>query len=166
MLEIIDNLSLFFEDCYSEFGVREYAREMKMSAPTASKLLKDLEREGLLKVRKERRYLLFRVNRESKILRDLSGIYWRERLEKVIEKVRELSPEAIVLFGSLSKLETKKDSDVDIAILGVRKKNIYLKNVEKDIGREIEIIFYDSLDKINMKLRKNIINGYVLEGYL
>ena len=33
MLEIINNLEPFIEDCYSEIGVREYSRMMKISPP-------------------------------------------------------------------------------------------------------------------------------------
>jgi len=31
MLKIINELSVFFEDCYREFSVREYARIMKIA---------------------------------------------------------------------------------------------------------------------------------------
>ena len=48
MLDIINNLTLFFEDNYAKINVRRYSRIMKISPPTASKLLKKYEEENLL----------------------------------------------------------------------------------------------------------------------
>jgi len=167
MLNIINNLNIFFEDCYDEIGVREYSRLFNISAPTASKLLKNFEYEGLLKKKTYRGYLLFRANRENPILRDLSRIYWRLKLNDIFEKLRsEFHDPIIILFGSLSKLETKKDSDVDIAVISKISKKIDLNRYEKTLGREIQLFFFKSLDEISKELKLNIINGYKLEGDL
>ena len=165
MLEIINILKPFFEDCYREISVREYSREMKISPPTASKMLKEYEKEGLLNMREERRYILFRANRESKVLMDLSRVYWSTRLKVVVEYLnKELNYPTIILFGSLIKLETKSDSDIDIAIIGSDKEKS-LKSFEKNLKREIQILYFRSFRAIkNEELLKNIINGYVLSG--
>jgi len=166
MLKYIYNLEPFFEDCYVELGVREYSRIMNMTPPTASKLLKQYVSEGFLKSRSERKYLLFSANRQSKIMKDFSRIYWSSKFIKLIEYLNSFSPKAIVLFGSLSKLETKKKSDVDILVLGFSNKKINLEKFEKELKREIQIFQYDSLDKINKELKLNVINGYLLGGYI
>ena len=112
MLKIFNELGPFFEDCYREFGVREYARTIKVTPPTSSKILSYLESEELLKRREERGYILFRANRESSILKDLSLIYWRIKLRDAIRAIdSELNSPTIVLFGSLSKLESRPDSE-------------------------------------------------------
>ena len=72
MLKLINKLSQFLEDCYKEISVREYSRANNVSAPTASKILKNLEKEGLLKQRTDKGYILFRTNRENKNC-------WKER---------------------------------------------------------------------------------------
>ena len=110
--------------------------------------------------------MLFSINRESSIVRDLSRIYWKYRLKKVIEYLMSFFPKAIILFGSLSKLENKKDSDIDIAVLGFSKKKLDLKKLEKELKREIQIFQFDSLNKINKELKLNVVNGYVLRGYI
>jgi len=167
MLRIFNNLKLFFEDCYGEIGVREYSRLMKISAPTASKLLKDFESEGLLKKRIDRGYLLFKANRESEILKDLSRIYWKEKLKEVIEYLNEESYNPIIiLFGSLAKLESKKNSDIDLVILTKTHKKIDLSKYEKKLGREIQSFFFKSLKDIPENLKLNVINGYILKGEL
>jgi len=168
MLKIINDLHPFIEDCYRERGVREYSRIMKITPPTASKLLKELELEGLLKKRIDRGYLLFRANRESSILRDLSKIYWKQKLRKVIEYLNsELYELAIILFGSLIKLETRKDSDIDLVIFTNLKKNIDLKKFEKSFKRKIQLFKFKSISDINSKeLKMNLLNSYIIQGVI
>lgn len=168
MLKIINNLHPFIEDCYNEIGVREYSRIMKITPPTASKLLKEFEVEGLLKKRKDRRYILFRANRENSTLKDLSKIYWKQKLKKVLEYLNsQLYNPTIVLFGSLTKLETKKDSDIDLTIFTHLKKNIDLEKFEKSFKRKIQLFKFESLSKINSKeLKMNLLNSYIIQGVI
>ena len=48
MLKIINDLRPFFEDCYRRVNVREYAKIMHISPPTASKILDSYHHENLL----------------------------------------------------------------------------------------------------------------------
>jgi|SRR3989344_5889735 len=164
MLDIINKLSPFVEDCYREISVREYSREMKISPPTSSKILKNLEKEKLLLKRPDRKNLLFRVNRESTILRDLSRIYWKKKLNKLLIFLKnETAYIGVILFGSLSKLETTKSSDIDLMIFGSEKK-LDLREFEKELKRPIQFFFEDSINKIPINLRMNVIRGYLIEG--
>ena len=75
-----------------------------------------------------------------------------------------LTNPAIILFGSLSKAETKEDSDIDICIIG-HKKELKIKNFENNLKRKIQLFFFSSIEDIkNKELATNIINGYVLKG--
>ncbi|MDP2946714.1 MAG: nucleotidyltransferase domain-containing protein [Nanoarchaeota archaeon] len=165
MLNKINILAPFFEDCYRELSIREYSREMKVSPPTASKILKNCSDNGFLLKRDHRGFLFFKVNRENKIMQDLSRIYWGTKLKNLFDFLETYFPKAIVLFGSLSKLEGRKESDVDIALFGVDKK-INLEKFEKELKREIHLFFYDSFEKVNKELRPAILNGYLARGYL
>ena len=167
MLSKLNELGVFFEDCYREFSVREYSRKIKVSPPTASKVLKGFAKEGLLLMREERGFLLFKVNRESSVMRDFSRMYWKEKLKDFFSYVNDIVyPDAVVLFGSLSKLEVMDKSDIDVAIFTKAKKDFDLSKFEKKLGREIQVFVFESLEKVNKELRSNIINGYVLGGYL
>lgn len=172
MLEIINKLEPFIEDCYREISVREYSRISKISPPSSSKVLKSFEKEGLLKKREDKGYLLFRSNRESEILKDLSRAYWRIKLKNLIEHLDlEFNSPAIILFGSLSKLETKKDSDADIAIISeitnTGKLNaLKLDKFEKELGRKISLVSFKKLIQAPKELMENVINGYILKGTL
>ena len=164
MLNIINNLAPFFEDCYREIGVREYAKEIGTSPPTASKNLHYLWEKDLLKKKEYRNLILFRANRENPILRDLSKIYWRGKLNEFIEEVKNQC-ETMILFGSLSKLEAKKESDIDICLVSNAKGKINLKKYEKKLGRKIELFQFKSFSDIKSKeLKCNVLNGFILEG--
>ena len=69
------------------------------------------------------------------------------------------------MFGSLSKLETRKDSDIDLTILGRFKKKINPEKYEKKLGRKIQLFQFKSIDEIKSKeLKMNVLNGYIIEG--
>lgn len=167
MLEILNNLRPFFEDCYRRINVREYARIAHISPPTASKLLSLYHKEGLLLKEEYRKNILYFANRDSRDFVDLSRAYWRRKLADLTAVItqRLVSP-TVVLFGSLSKAEAKGDSDVDLAIFG-HKKEIETTTFEKALKRKIQILWFRSIEDIkNKELLKNILNGYVLEGRL
>lgn len=167
MLKILNELSVFFEDCYKEFSVREYARISKIAPPTASKLLKNYEKKGLLKLREDRRHLLFKLNRESKTLRDLSKIYWQEKLSNLINSLNNFYfKPTIILFGSFSKLEYNKDSDIDLVIISENTKDFEkLKDFEKTLKREIQMFVVKNIKNLkNEYLINNVLNGFVLQG--
>lgn len=165
MLRIFNELEPFFEDCYKEISVREYSRLMRISAPTASTLLKMYKNEGFLKMKEDRGYLLFRADRENSILKDLSRIYWKIKLSKVIEEIKEnMHNPSVILFGSLSKLEVKSDSDIDLAIISKTAKKIDFDRYEKQLKRNLQVFYFKSFKEIKRELKLNIINGHVLTG--
>ncbi len=167
MLKIINDLQPFFEDCYRRISVREYAKIMRISPPTASKTLSYYAAESILLRTTYRNYILFYANKESRVFVDLSRIYWNGRLSGLVEFMgRKLTSPALVLFGSLSKAEVKPDSDVDLAVFAA-KRNLDLAVFEKKMKRKIQLFWFDSFKNIKSnELSGNIINSYVLAGRL
>jgi len=167
MLRIINDLKPFFEDCYRRISVREYAKIIAISPPTASKLLSYYSSEKLLVKSRYRNFLFFSANNENKQFIDLSRIYWFERMHELIESLEKtlVSP-TIVLFGSLSKAEAKPDSDVDLAVFA-HKKELNYESFEKKLKRKINMFWFNSIKDIkNKELANNMINGHILKGRL
>ena len=167
MLKIINELKPFFEDCYRRINVREYAKIMKVSPPTASKIMKLYNNKGLLLKEEYRNYILFHANRENEEFIDLSLIYWRHALKDLLVLMgKKLIDPTIILFGSLSKAEAKPDSDVDLAVFA-HKREFDIGIFERKIRRKIQIFWFESLKDVKPKeLANNIINGYLLKGRL
>lgn len=167
MLKIINNLRPFFEDCYRRVSVREYAKIIKVSPPTASKTLSACHAENLLLKTSYRNYILFYANKQNQTFIDLSRVYWRTKLQELVSGIEKkaVNP-TIVLFGSLSKAEAKPDSDVDLAVFAA-KKEIGVSELEERIKRKIQIFWFKSLEDVkSAELANSIINGYALKGRL
>lgn len=168
MLEIFNNLKPFFEDNYRRINVREYARIAKISPPSASKLLEKYNSEGLLKKEKERNYIFYSANRESRAFIGFSRIYWGMNFEQIglisyFEK--EYIAPLIILFGSISKAEVKDTSDIDVALFSITKKDSDLSLFEKKLNRKIQLFAFKSSEEVKNKyLLKNIQNGHILSG--
>ena len=168
MLKIITNLKPFIEDNYRLINVREYARIQKASPPTASKILLSLHKEDLLKKENDKQYIYYYADKESPLFIDLSRIYWRLSLEhsgltSFLEA--ELLNPVLILFGSLSKAEARQDSDIDLAVFSITKKEINLEEYEKKLKRKIQLILFQKREDVkSIELLNNILNGYIIAG--
>jgi len=168
MLKIIRDIQPFIKDNYRRINVREYARIQNISAPTASKILSSLHKEGLLKKENEKQYIYYYADKESTLFIDLSRIYWRLSLERaglVSFLEEELLNPVIILFGSLSKAEAKQDSDIDLAVFSTSKKEIPLEKYEKRLKRKIQFMLFQNRDDMkSTELLNSILNGYIIAG--
>ena len=84
MLNIINDLRPFFDNCYARISVRQYSRIMKITPPTASSLLKSYKKEGLLLSQKDRNYIMFYANTDSPIFIGMSRLYWQFKLNDLV----------------------------------------------------------------------------------
>jgi len=168
MLKIISDLKPFIEDNYRLINVREYARIQKVSAPTASRILYSLHKEGLLKREKDRQYIYYYADKESLLFIDLSRIYWKISLQRagVISFLEEeLINPVVILFGSLSKAEAKQDSDIDLAVFSITKKSISLEKYERKLKRKTQLMLFQKREDVkSTELLNNILNGYAISG--
>ena len=162
MLKIFNNLRPFFEDNYREISVREYSRIMEISPPTASSVLKKYSKEGLLKSKEERNFILYRSNRLSLLFLDLQKSYYRIKLTELVQYlIIQFNYCSILMFGSLIKGESMINSDIDLFI-NSNSKNIDLRKFENKMKRKIQLHFKPELK--NKNLEKNIKLGLVLHG--
>lgn len=74
-------------------------------------------------------------------------------------------PDAIVLFGSFSRGEDVKESDIDLFMVA-KEKQLDIAKFEKYLDKQINIIWEENFNRLSKELRNNIINGIVLHGYL
>jgi predicted nucleotidyltransferase len=70
----------------------------------------------------------------------------------------------IMLFGSYSSGEDTINSDIDLAAIGIKNKELDLTKFDKMLERKIIINYYDSFQDINKNLLNNILNGITLKG--
>ena len=143
-------LSLFTRSFDSEYYIREVQKILKISPRTAQLILDDLEKKGLLesKIRgKIRTYKLKKNLTTAKYLilteqhKQIAFLEKNQIIKEVIEKITPLIRGIGLIFGSYVKGINKKDSDLDIFIIGkYNRKNI--KEISKTYKIELNIKNY------------------------
>jgi predicted nucleotidyltransferase len=162
-------LRLLFIKSGDELNQRQISKFLDVSQPAVMKALPELEKKEyiLLKKDKETKRYSIELNRENNLIMQLKRV---DNLKQIYESglhdflEREFAGSTVILFGSYSKGEDTLKSDIDISVIGRKKKDIALDNFEKLLGREIRINFYTSLKEVHKTLRENILNGIVLCG--
>lgn len=170
MIEGINKIKVleeFLKDSFKGFSMREISRRIKVSYPSVRNYIKELERENFVEKRKKYGSELYFANRENKKFKNFKIYYNIDLLYSsgLVEYLnQEIGYPTIILYGSYSKGEDRKGSDIDLVILE-KKVKLDLEVYEKKLGREIHVLFFESLKKIeNESLKINIVNGIVLEG--
>ncbi len=168
MLKVFADLKPFFEDNYKRISVREYAKIIGLSPATASKILENYHKEGILKKEKDRMYIYYFPQRDSILFRDLSRLHWRfvfERIGLLAYFEKEFALPIVILFGSCAKGEVDPHSDIDIAIFSPARKELRFNIFQKKLKREIQVFRFVSRDTVtNKELLNNIFTGYILLG--
>ncbi len=166
-------LGVFFDDPMPEgggFQLRELSRKIKLAPISVKRYLKEMEKEGIITKLKSRvqGFPLYKANVDSEKYRfykkiNTLSLIFESGLLKYIQE--EAMPDAIVLFGSASRGEDTRKSDLDIFIQ-CKKTKLDMNKYEKSIGRNINLFFAEKLDELSTELRNNIINGIIVKGYL
>lgn len=162
-------LRLLFIHMGKSFNARGMAKRLNVSPPAISKALPLLKKENLVSIKKDKesRQLKIELNMENphviglKRAENLRMIY-ESGLAKFLEE--EFPGSTIILFGSYSGGDDYYSSDIDIAIIKLKSKEVNLSRFEKVLEKEIRINFYKNLKDIEKNLRENILNGIVLVG--
>lgn len=166
-------LEIFFDNPLPEgigFQLREISRKIKLAPKSVKLYLEELEKEDLI-VKKEHRihkYPVYYANRDNHYFKFLKRLDMIRRIKEtgLLDYLSErCMPDVIILFGSASKGEDVKDSDIDL-YLQCDEKKLDLDKYEKGLNREINLFFEKNFDKLSEELKRNIINGDKLKGYL
>lgn len=159
-------LELLFKNPTAEYSIRDIARKTKTTPPTASGIIKRLEKEGLVKIHKTKRMYKVTADIENRKFQQLKRVYNLYSLQELQEKlIKEYNhPEAIIVYGSYNEGQDTEQSDIDIAVMTTKKIELRLKDIEQKLNRKVHLITISNLQSIPETLRINIINGTKLYG--
>lgn len=132
-----DILRLFYTD-KAQFHLREIAKKTRLNENSAYRFLNKLEKEKILKSRKQGNMKLFSL-RKNKLVYAILAFFDIEKYEKM-QHIRKTAisyylkslpkqPVFAILFGSTAKETSREDSDIDILIITNEK--IDTKQAEK-----------------------------------
>ena len=157
-------------------NLRAVARSLKVSPTAVSNALTGLEKEGLIKVKKSKTMNLLSIefNRDNPKAIEMKRV---ENLKMVYESglsgflYNEFPGCTVILFGSYSRGEDawigeaeEIRSDIDIAIIGIKGKEVDVIRFDKMLERTVVSNFYESWKDIHEHLKNNILNGILLSG--
>lgn len=166
-------LGVFFDDPVPAgigFQLREISRKIRLAPKSVKNYLEELEKEKLVIKKRHRphQYPVYYANREDEYFKYLKRLNTLREIKEsgLLDYLGEKClPDVIILFGSASKGEDIKESDIDIFVQSEEKK-IDLSKYEKELKRKINLFFEKNFDRLSEELKKNIINGDKLKGYL
>ncbi len=160
-------LKVFLNNPTESFRLRELSRLSGIAPLSVTNYLKEFEKESLIKKFSKRDVPFYQAMRENEdfiVYKKISIIYELNHSGIVNYLWEKLSPEAIILYGSFSKGESTKDSDIDLFIIG-KEKRLDLTSFEKKIEKKVHLMFDANPEKIPKELKNNLINGIILKGY-
>jgi predicted nucleotidyltransferase len=152
-----------------KFNARRLSQKLEVSPPAISKALPLLKKKEYITLHKDKdsKQLSISLNRENSFI---IGLKRADNLKQIYETEQDIFlsekfPGAtIILFGSYSTGEDISSSDIDLAIINSKEKEIDLFKFEKILQRKINIQYFGSLTEIHKNLRNNILNGIILSG--
>ena len=162
-------LRFLFIHAGESFTARAISKSLGVSQPGLSKSLPGLKKIGFVNVLKDResKRLTIKLNRDSQLA---IGIKRADNLMQIYESgivsfLEEYLPGAtIILFGSYSRGDDTNVSDIDIAVIGRKEKEVDTTIYERVLQRKINLQFYSSMSSVQKELRENLCNGIIIAG--
>ena len=162
-------LRLLFIKSGMQLNARRIALILEVSQPAVSKALPLLEKEGFVRVEKDKdsKRLSIELNKES---HEAIWLKRADNLKQIYESglaqfLYDAFPgSTVILFGSYAFGEDTIKSDIDLAAIGTKEKGIDTEKFQKALEREITVSYYPSFKSIDKHLLNNILNGIVLKG--
>lgn len=166
-------LSLFTKSYNKEYYIREVEKLLGISSRTALVTLAKLEKKGILesKIRgKIKTYSIKKsgLSREYFVLTEqYKKIQFLEKnhlIKEVLEKAEDYMQGIVIVFGSYAKGLQKKDSDLDIFIVGKHDED-RIKEVGKKYGIDINIKCYP-MKIFEKEINTDILLKEVIENHI
>jgi uncharacterized protein len=166
-------LSLFTYDFDSEYYIREVHQKLKISPRTAQLLLENLENKGILESKLRGKIKNYKLNKNKHTKRYLNLVEQYKNIalletqpttKEIINKITPFIKGIGVIFGSFVKGLQKKNSDLDIFVVGTYE-NKEIKNISKMYGIDISVKCYP-LNTFKKNIRKDLFLKEILKNHV
>ncbi|MFH1209190.1 MAG: nucleotidyltransferase domain-containing protein [archaeon] len=145
-----------------EFNITELSKDIEVNKGILSRIVKDLEKNNIIRVNRKGRILLFKINKENLIIRKIiiplfesEEIFFDLNIKNRILKIKDKNIISIILYGSYAREDFKIVSDMDLMVV-VKKRSTIIKKIE-DLKKE----FFDddlilNVDIVRLTELKNL----------
>ena len=165
-------LELFFDNPTKEWHFEEILKEAKIARSKATGWLKQFIKEGIIhKVKEKGKMPYYMSDHNSAGYQNKKRIFALNRLYEsgLLNHLAGLKKaKAVILFGSFSRWDWYKGSDIDIFIYG-SPEGLSTAKYELALHRDIQLFICENkkdLKKLGSGLVKNIVKGNLLKGDL
>lgn len=160
-------LVYFFTNPQKKHYVRELAVILGEDPGNLSRTLKELGKEGVLKVNWSGKQKFFGLNKTYPLFVELKRMIDKTigvsgTLKKELSKVGRISQAFI--YGSWAKRESSFDSDIDLFLVGKFDEDALLKviaRLEEKFGREINYTFFSPKEFQKAKKTNSFVQGVI-----
>jgi len=165
-------LNLFFDNPGGKFHIREVASLTGTAPRTAKKYLENLREKKMLSLKKGKLYDSYSADIDSVVFRDAKFLYNVKNIRDsgIVEFLeRKFNYPAIVLYGSASRGEDVENSDIDMFVIAKKCENTDMERFGNEMKRKIHLMCMSEKDfksGKNKELINNVINGFVISGFL
>ncbi len=165
---------VFFDEPTKEHYLKEISLKSKLAHTSVKNCINKLIKDKIIKKDNKkygtRIYPIYKADLDSKNYKFYKKIDNLLRLEETgaIDEIwEETQPRVIILFGSYAKGEDVEESDIDIFTeSAVLSENIHEYGKIKGLSRKINIYSKKSLKNVPIRLKRNLLNGTILRGYI
>lgn len=165
-------LELFFNYPTKEWHFEEIVRSAKIARSKAAEWLKLFVKDGIvLKIKEKNKMPHYRSAHESAVYRNRKKLFAHMKLytSGFLTHLSSLpKAKTIILFGSFSRSDWYKESDVDVFIYG-DPEELNIARYESKLHKTIELFICENIEKLSEYSEgfiKNIIKGTLIKGDL
>lgn len=163
-------LELFFNHPSKQWHFIELTKKIKLAQSKLDKWLKKFQKENLiLRIKKKKKLPYYIANHENPSYRYKKKIFALNKLYNtgLLNHLSSLKKtKTIILFGSFSRSDWYKESDIDIFISG-DPEGLNVGKYESKLHHDIQLFISKNkidLKKLGPKLLQNIIQGELIKG--
>ena len=154
-------LNYFFLNPEESLFVNEIERKLDLDKRNLVKKLRELEKAGILKSETRGNQKIYSINSEYPLYDEYRKIVFKtigieSKLKSMISKIKGI--EKVYLFGSYAKDSMEAHSDVDLLVIGdhsIMDLQKEISGIQKEIGREINVVNMDMRDFEKRKMNKD-----------
>jgi len=156
-------LSFLLKNPEEQYYDRQISLLSKVSKAGTNFALRDLAKAGIIEKEKKGKMNFYQLSENTALVKELKIVLNIMLVNELTEKTKEYCSK-IILFGSASKGENNKESDIDILFITTEKQKVN-SIVLKDHSREkIQPVIVTQNDFIKMKSDNPVFYKEVNEG--
>ena len=161
-------IELFFNEPTKHWHFEEILKEAKISRPQAAHWLNVFVKESLIqKIKPKRKMPYYVSNYNHPNYQIKKKLFALQKMEHTgfLSHLTKLKAKTIIIFGSFSRWDWYKGSDIDLFIYGGEEPD--LSTYRQKLNREIQVFTAKTkqdLKKIHAGLLQNILEGYRVKG--